>query len=546
MHRACLVSQLLGGQSPKFALTLSLTLVFMIGAHAATAAPISSRLLIDPVGGDGDTFGVSIASAGDVNGDGLDDLIVGANYYPSLSGHGQAYLFFGGPGIDSVPDLVLPSPLATSAWFGISVASAGDFNGDGYADLIVGARYAGAPGQAFIYYGGPSLDATPDLTLTGEATGFSTWFGTSVAPLGDVNGDGFDDVIVGSPMYRNGTGSVGRAYVFYGGNAPNAVPDRVFTGVAAGDQLGYVVGSAGDMNGDGSPDAFATAPYNDAGGTDAGAVYVWFGGPAFDTIADLTIVGTGSNERLTYAASAGNLNADGFSDLIVSGLNHAEVFFGGSSPNAAADLILTRNFVSVAGAGDVNGDGVDDFMLGVSSDDTGGTDAGRVSVFYGGSTVDLIEDLYWVGNSPGRRLGRVVAAGRLDGPGPADLFAGASEDLEFTGYDGGRVYVFANSFVTTAVPGTPSPGVTLMDPWPNPARSDVNLDLTLDHGVPVSITVYDIAGHVVARPISDEWLTGYVSRTWRPEALPSGIYYIRAKIGQRELARKVTVLGRGH
>jgi hypothetical protein len=320
----------------------------------------------------------------------------------------------------------------------------------------------------------------------------------------------------------------------------------VFTGVAAGDQLGYVVGSAEDMNGDGSPDAFATAPYNDAGGTDAGAAYVWFGGPAFDTVADLTILGTGSNERLTYAASAGDLNADSFSDLIVSGLSQTKVFFGGPTPNATADLILARNFVTVAGAGDVNGDGVDDFMLGDSSDDTGGTDAGRVSVFYGGSTVDLIEDLYFVGNSPGRRLGRVVAAGRLDGPGPTDLFEGASEDLELTGYDGGRVYVFANSFVTTAVPGTPSPGVTLVDPWPNPARSKVNLDLVLDHAVPVRITIYDVAGHEVARPISDEWLTGHVTRVWRPKTLPSGIYYVRAKIGQRELVRKVTVLGPGH
>jgi len=242
-------------------ITLVVTTALFIATHASSAASISSRLLIDPAGeNDGDIFGSSIASLGDVNGDAYDDIVIGANFYPSEGGQGRAYLYFGGPAMDSVADLVIPAPPGDTRWFGISVASAGDFNGDGYPDIIVGARYAGLPGKAFIYYGAPSLDSTPDLTLTGEATGSSSWFGSSVASAGDVNGDGFDDVIVGAPVYGPGSTQVGRVYVFFGGSTPDAVPDRMFTGPATGDQLGWVVGSAGDMNGDGHPDVFATAP----------------------------------------------------------------------------------------------------------------------------------------------------------------------------------------------------------------------------------------------------------------------------------------------
>jgi hypothetical protein len=268
----------------KLPIALLLVIALFTGPRVANASSIYSRILIDPVGEyTGDVFGCSVAWVGDVNGDGYDDLLIGAFRYPEIQSHGQAYLYFGGPALDSVADLVIPAPAGPNvAWFGISVASGGDFNGDGYPDFIVGAQQSGYEGKAFIYYGGPSLDATPDLTLTGESTGSLTLFGASVASAGDVNEDGFDDVIVGAPQYGSGGNQTGRAYVFFGGAVPDVVPDRVFSAVGPNDQLGYVVGSAGDMNGDGHPDVFASAPSNDAAALNAGAIYVWFGGPAFD------------------------------------------------------------------------------------------------------------------------------------------------------------------------------------------------------------------------------------------------------------------------
>jgi hypothetical protein len=293
------------------------------------------------------------------------------------------------------------------------------------------------------------------------------------------------------------------------------------------------------MNGDGHPDVFASAPNKNAATLGAGAISVWFGGPAFDSTPDLTLLGSGSNEHLMNAANAGDVNADGFSDLIGAGRTQVRVWFGGSSPDAVADLTMARSYASVAGAGDVNDDGIDDFVVGAPYEVPGG----RVSVFFGGHPLDTIEDLYFAGDqssSVGRGIG---GGGHVDGPGPTDLILSAYYDPDQIGYNKGRAFVYANSFGTTGVREPIVRGLAFLGPQPNPARKNVNLVLELDRSVPVAITVYDLAGHEVARPVSNEWLTGRVTRTWRPRGLPTGVYYVRAKLGDRQESRKLIWLG---
>src|SRR5262245_53082712 len=308
MPRVRLVRLPLRWRPSRLRFPILLAIALFAAPRVGAASSIASRILIEPPGEHtGDEYGRSVAWVGDVNGDGDDDVLVGAFRYPEIQSVGQAYLYFGGPAMDSVADLVIAPPPGGSGWFGVSVASAGDFNGDGHPDFIVGAQQAGAQGKAFIYYGGPSLDAAPDVTLTGESTGAITAFGASVASAGDVNEDGFDDVIVGAPWYPGGNNKPGRAYVFFGGAVAEAVADRVFSGVGFYDQLGSVVGSAGDVNGDGHPDVFASAPGNRDAALNAGAIYVWFGGPSFDTTPDLTLHGSAAYEHLMNAANAGDV-----------------------------------------------------------------------------------------------------------------------------------------------------------------------------------------------------------------------------------------------
>jgi hypothetical protein len=132
----------------------------------------------------------------------------------------------------------------------------------------------------------------------------------------------------------------------------------------------------------------------------------------------------------------------------------------------------------------------------------------------------------------------------MDGPGPADLIAGATEDPEQVGYDSGRVYVYANAFATTAVPSPPvASRLAFLGPKPNPASGSVHLVFELDHAVAVRVSVYDLAGQEVARPVADERLVGSVTRTWRPQRLASGVYYVSARLGDREQVRKLVWLG---
>ncbi len=267
---------------------------------------------------------------------------------------------------------------------------------------------------------------------------------------------------------------------------------------------------------------------------------LWFGGPAFDTTPDLSLLGSGVHERLMNAANAGDVNADGFSDLIGAGKDHVVIWFGGSSPNSVPDLTLARRYASVAGAGDVDGDGIDDFVVGTEY-----PSGGRVSVFFGGSAAaDTLGDLYYVADDPGAAIGLCVAGGgHVDGPGPPDLIASANWDPEAIGYNRGRVYVFANSLDPTAVPVTPTSGVSFVGAQPNPARNQVNFALELDHAVSVRITVYDLAGRVVARPVQGDRLAGRVTRTWNPGGLARGVYYVSTKLGDREQVKKLVWLG---
>ena len=281
---------------------------------------------------DSDQSGNSVASAGDVNGDGYDDLIVGARYAdPNGSASGASYVVFGkasgfaatlGLGtLDGTTGLRLDGAAADDL-SGLSVASAGDVNGDGYADLIVGARRAdpnGADsGATYVVFGKASgfaatlglgtLDGTTGFRLAGAAGDQSGW---SVASAGDVNGDGYDDLIVGARYADpNGTNS-GSSYVVFGKASGFAASLALSTlsdatgfrldGAAGFDYSGRSVASAGDVNGDGYADLIVSAPYADPNGTSSGSSYVVFGRSGLFTTGDSdpnTLTGGASDDAL--------------------------------------------------------------------------------------------------------------------------------------------------------------------------------------------------------------------------------------------------------
>ncbi|MFB0516294.1 MAG: hypothetical protein ACETWG_06790, partial [Candidatus Neomarinimicrobiota bacterium] len=278
---------------------------------------------LPPFDRNGSYVGRVVANIGDINGDDYNDWALGlrdAADFNTSEKLGKVYIFFGHalPTNEQDPDIIFEGE-AGGDLFGGSVSSAGDVNNDGYDDVIVGALGndtggIGA-GRAYIYFGGTSIDNTADVIFTGEAAG--DLFGYSVSSAGDVNNDGYDDVIVGANSNDAGGTWAGRAYIFFGGNSMDHTADVIFTGEAAGDHFGGSVSSAGDVNNDGYDDVILGACQNNAGGIYAGRAYIFLGGPSMDNTAGVIFTGEAAMNYLGGSvSSAGDVNNDGYDDVI--------------------------------------------------------------------------------------------------------------------------------------------------------------------------------------------------------------------------------------
>ena len=374
-----------------------------------------------------DQAGHAVAGAGDLNGDGHSDCVVGIHQFdPAGKGNaGRATALSGinGSGLhdwdgESAQDQM-----------GFDVAVAGDVNNDGFDDVIVGAPEADpggnfGSGSAYIYSG---LNGTELRQFDGFATGEN--LGLTVAGAGDVNGDNFDDVIVGIPGDNNATG---QARVFSGLDGSTLWQ---FFGSATGDCFGMSVDGGGDVDHDGVPDVIVGAPARDVGlNTDAGSAYVYSGATGallYQKDGDST------QDFLGQAvALAGDTDNDGYEDFLVGipredpvALNEgsASLYSGFSGAQlhrfdgaAAFDLLG----FAVAGAGDVNNDGSDDVIVGAYFADPGGLSAAGSAFVYSGATGGLIRRLD--GAAAGDQLGFDVRnAGDVDRDGYGDLITGA-------------------------------------------------------------------------------------------------------------------------
>jgi len=329
---------------------------------------------------DGDYSGISVSSAGDVNGDGIDDVIVGALF--AGGGAGESYVVFGNSsGFDSSLDLsgldgrngFLITGVDDTDLSGQRVSSAGDVNGDGFDDVIIGAnsaspngtRYAG---ESYVVFGRSKFSRSLALSRLNGRNGFVIngiddldRSGDAVGGAGDVNGDGFDDVIIGATKAgSNGIPLTGESYVVFGRSSDfsssldlsdlDGDNGFVINGADERDVSGNAVSGAGDVNGDGFEDVVIGAASADPNGRiNAGEGYVVFGrSGGFGSALDLSTLE----------------GSDGF---VINGIEEGD--FSGRS---------------VSGAGDVNGDGIDDVIIGaLRADPNGNSYAGKSYVLFG-------------------------------------------------------------------------------------------------------------------------------------------------------------------
>jgi hypothetical protein len=400
-------------------------------------------------------FGISAATAGDVNGDGFADVVVGAQGY--TNGHsqeGRAYVYHGSASGLSLAAAWAVESNAAGARFGSAVSTAGDVNGDGFSDVVVGANLMSngqtGEGRAFVYHGAAAgLAVSP--AWTGESNQTGAEYGTSVSTAGDVNGDGFADVIVGADFYDNGQTNEGRAYYYEGSPVGLNTSARWTTeSDQLGARYGVSVATAGDVNGDGYSDLIVGAHAFDGGEADEGRVFVFHGfGGGLQLFPQWALEGQQALAAMGSAvASAGDVNGDGYSDLLVAAngydggnfdegrafLHHGTTAGSNIAPNWTMDSNQQAAFLgfkhgSVAGAGDINGDGYEDVILGVPYYDNGQSDEGRVLVHVGASfgvhvPVFAILEI----DQADAHFGTAVSsAGDVNGDGFADFIVGAEQ-----------------------------------------------------------------------------------------------------------------------
>ena len=365
-------------------------------------------------------FGYSVANAGDLNGDGYTDIVIGACYAT------KAFVYYGGPGFDGISDVDITDHTGEFL-FGCSVANAGDLNGDGYTDLVIGAIVAN---KAFVYYGGPGFDGISDVDIT-DHTG-EEHFGHSVANAGDLNGDGYTDLVIGAP-------SANKSFVYYGGPSFDGISDVDITDHTGEEHFGHSVANAGDLNDDGYTDLVIGAP-------SAGGAFVYYGGPGFDGISDVDITDhTGECGFGSSVANAGDLNNDGYTDLAVGGVfgifSNAFVYYGGPGFDGVSDVDIADHAgdfgfgASAANAGDLNNDGYTDLVI-------GSTLANKVFVYNGGPGFDGVSDVDITDHIGESYFGCSVAnAGDMNNDGYTDLVIGAYLANKAFVYYGGPGFV---------------------------------------------------------------------------------------------------------
>ncbi len=446
-------------------------------------------------------FGNDLAGIGDINGDSLSEYAVsapGTSTYLSFTAIGEVFLFDGATG----GLLHTWTGAALGDGFGSIVAGGGidtengigDIDGDGTNDIMIGANLAvasGTPRGAVTVYSGASLDSVLFYRTGG---GFASLFGFGLGSLGDMNGDGFAEIIVGAP--NAGPGSIGRVYFFSG--LTNTIYLPTLTNNTTGSFMGFLfTKGVGDLNGDGTTDLLAADLTDTANGAGAGRIYLMSG---VDRSIMYDIKGA-PGDAFGVARGIGDIDGDGCDDVVATALSNDD-----AAPNAGKVSIisgktgLTLRTVtcnldgdafgfSAVGVGDVSGDGIPDFMISANRYDTGDVDAGRVYLISGATATG-------------------VDHGALDGYGDSRA------------------------------------GFALHSIRPNPAAGPATIRFSLPIATDIDLSVYDVRGRLVQKlrtgvTAPGEHAVAWNGRTHAGASASSGIYFFKLRSPQFEATRKL-------
>jgi len=500
-----------------------------------------------------DDFGYCVSYAGDFDMDGYDDIIVG---YPS-NNRGSAYIYFGDKQMDSKADYTIIGRYREGL-LGKSVSYAGDVNSDGFSDIIISAYDTSETGvyftgKAVLYFGNlPFMVDTylPKLTFGDGKPG--SGFGNCVKYAGDFNNDGYDDFIISAFCdNKNGT-HTGRAYLYFGGPSQGTIPEIIFTGETEFNNFGTSIASAGDVNNDGFSDIVIGAPgYKLDGETvRVGRVYIYYGNDTLDSKPDVVITGL-ENQRIGYTiACAGDVNNDGFDDIIVGApymgsaigpSSYVYIYYGGTDMDENPEVIIEKTLFnfgkSASYAGDINNDDYDDIMI---------CDENNVYFFLGGSEMDTNPDFTLHVSDYFDGIQSISLAGDVNNDGYEDILISVIEPSGDTRI--GKVYIYSGNFSITGIKSNPavSNKFALYQNYPNPFNPTTTINYEIPESGYVTIKVYDLLGREVKTLVNGNKSAGNYKVEFNASDLVNGIYFYRMEINTgREIvnqARRMVLL----
>ena len=493
-------------------------------------------------------FGYSIAAL-DYNGDNIDDLVVGSYDWntggiPSNEYPGKIYFYFGSPNFDTIPELTVNGiQYHNQAALGYYLLNLGDINGDNYEDLgsLRSGDYSVAIIRTYIdiYYGGPDCDTIPDFE---HLIYFDDGELYSLNPLGDVNGDGYNDA---GYVIKTSETEVNQYYIIYGGEIPEV---QYWNTEGSG---GAAICGIGNINNDEYDDFLIC--FKDTENQLKHNVVI-YGNTVIDTVLTDTLFNQTGITYLSGGAYAGDFNGDGTDDFIGCwGVeNGTELWFGSNNLNENSDVQLNAwsNGNKSFGFGDLNNDGISDIILG---NPIWSNHRGKAYFFIGDNYANGSIDLAIPAPAVvGTEFGTSVAVGDFNNDGYDDAAIGAP--AEYFGWYSGMVYVYAgnDSLAETTPVGIHNEEIPSLDgiefnAYPNPFNPETKISFSIPEDSKVGVSIYNIKGQKVKTIVNEVLEKGIHDIVWKSKddsgkSIASGVYFYKFDINGKTKGLKKMLL----
>ncbi|NCQ16914.1 MAG: T9SS type A sorting domain-containing protein [Ignavibacteria bacterium] len=470
---------------------------------------------------DKDQFGV-VANVGDVNGDGFEDLMIGApgasrNLYTDPPTRGYAKLYYGGTVFDTIPDITF-NYYGAFTTFGATIAGDGDLNGDGYDDFAIADPTYGSyqVGKVYVFFGGPQLDTIPDVVLTLNPNKyFYTRFGLAMTMNGDINHDKYDDLVVGAAY--DDWDRHGEVFIYFGGTQMDAEADINLICKTPLQEFGLYVDYAGDVNEDFIDDLVVGSYPLESDTT----TFIFFGNKNLDIGFHNSYAFTSPVQGII--TSLGDINGDGYSDFAVGSHLFAAPIKNGHLIEILIENPDSINYTIKARCPDLNKDGYEEILCSSSK-----AREENVLIIFGGNKPSLTNAIIF--KDPDDKIGfgrHITSCPKLLNDTTISIIIGDTETYDYNTHGTGKVIIYNDKLITGVANDESSVkniDFTLSQNYPNPFNPSTQIQYALPSTSNVIVTVYNSLGQIIKVFNEGTKEAGNHNITFNGEGLSSGIY----------------------